>query len=411
MEEVALYSELRERIRHTTGRGEHLSLIANDLKCLFNHPRLYKGNYDVSDPAALLAESSKLKKLIETLEEIKGLGQKVLIFSDRRHMQAILAEVVEHTFKLRPVIINSIAGTGSVGSERSRANLIRQFEAVDGFNVIILSPGCAGVGLTITGANHVIHYGRWWNPAVENQATDRAYRIGQSLPVFVYYLIARDPSGAIPRTFDQILDDLLALKARIAEDFLSGAAQCELNESEVLDEIRRGPEGPSSRVASFNRRQDLEAMDPHVFEELCGMCLERQGYSTIVAPKSNDGGVDVLAWNGDEIRLVQCKHSSSSGSIPEDFIEELLGGEQTFQRELQRIAKGRTKTLSIMTNGRVPFLKRGESRRQGIIMVQGGDLLKQLKITPISYGDLSAYRTRRCTSRKEFLERVARIVY
>jgi SNF2 family DNA or RNA helicase len=410
-EEVELYSDLRQRIKDTRGRGAHLSLIANDLKYLFNHPRLYKGNYDVSNPAALLAECSKLKKLLETLEGIKKLGQKVLIFSDRRHMQAILAEVIEYALKIRPVIINSLTGTGSVGSEKSRANLIRQFEAVDGFNVIILSPQCAGVGLTITGANHVIHYGRWWNPAVENQATDRAYRIGQSLPVFVYYLIAKDPSGTIPRTFDQILDDLLASKAGIAEDFLSGASHCEINESEVFDEIMRGPAAPRSAAATFNKAQDLEALDPHIFEELCGMCLEKQGYSTIVAPKSNDGGVDVLAWNSDEIRLVQCKHSSSSGAITEDFIDDLLGGEQTFQRELQRVAKGRYKTLAVMTNGRVPFLRRGEIRRQGIKIVQGGDLLKQLQSTPISYGDLSAYRTRRCTSRKEFLERLARIVY
>jgi hypothetical protein len=410
-EEVELYSDLRQRLKDTVGRGRHLTLIANDLKYLFNHPRLYKGNSDVSNPASLLAESSKLRKLLGTLEEIKKLGQKVLIFSDRRHMQAILAEVIEYSFKIRPIIINSLTGTGSVGSERSRASLIRQFEAVEGFNVIILSPQCAGVGLTITGANHVIHYGRWWNPAVENQATDRAYRIGQNLPVFVYHLIAKDPSGAIPRTFDQILDDLLASKAGIAEDFLSGANQCEVNESEVFAEIMRGPDTPRSGSAAFNRTQDLEALDPHIFEELCGMCLEKQGYSTIVAPKSNDGGVDVLAWNGEEIRLVQCKHSSSSGPITEDFIDDLLGGEQTFQRELQRVAKGRTKTLSIMTNGRVPFIKRGEIRRQGIVIVQGGDLLKQLQNTPITYGDLSAYRTRRCTSRREFVERMARIVY
>lgn len=85
---------------------------------------------------------------------------------------------------------------------------------------MILSPFVAGVGLTITEANHVIHYGRWWNPAVESQATDRTYRIGQTKPVYVYLPILHDPTGAISTTFDQRLDALMERRYRLAEDFL-----------------------------------------------------------------------------------------------------------------------------------------------------------------------------------------------
>jgi SNF2 family DNA or RNA helicase len=187
---------------------------------------LYKGQQDFSDPDALIAESPKVQALIQILKEIRITRQKVLIFCDRRPMQTLLATVIEHVFKFRPTIINSLTGTGSLGSETSRAGLIREFEKEEGFNAIILSPMCAGVGLTITGANHVIHYGRWWNPAVENQATDRAYRIGQNLPVSVYHLIARDTTGRLPRSFDQILEELLVSKEALATDFLMGGQQC-----------------------------------------------------------------------------------------------------------------------------------------------------------------------------------------
>jgi SNF2 family DNA or RNA helicase len=84
----------------------------------------------------------------------------------------------------------------------------------------ILSPFVAGIGLTIVEANHVLHYGRWWNPAVESQATDRAYRIGQPKEVSVYLPILRDPSGRISHSFDERLDMLMDKKHRLAEDFL-----------------------------------------------------------------------------------------------------------------------------------------------------------------------------------------------
>jgi SNF2 family DNA or RNA helicase len=85
---------------------------------------------------------------------------------------------------------------------------------------VILSPFVAGVGLTIVEANHVIHYGRWWNPAVEAQATDRAYRLGQVKDVTVYLPILRDATRRISRTFDQLLDELMDRKKGLAEGAL-----------------------------------------------------------------------------------------------------------------------------------------------------------------------------------------------
>lgn len=105
------------------------------------------------------------------------------------------------------------------GEAKNRQNLIDNFQKEkDKFGILILSPLAAGVGLNIVGANHVIYYGRWWNPAKENQATDRAYRIGQEKDVYVYYLIDVYPAG---KTFDQNLHELIMKKQNLLQTFFN----------------------------------------------------------------------------------------------------------------------------------------------------------------------------------------------
>lgn len=95
--------------------------------------------------------------------------------------------------------------------------MIREFSQTPGFDVMILSPRAAGVGLNIVAANHVIHYSREWNPAVENQATDRAYRIGQTKPVYVYYPIME---GEQFETVEERLDVLLRDKRELMKSVI-----------------------------------------------------------------------------------------------------------------------------------------------------------------------------------------------
>src|SRR5439155_6389099 len=119
-------------------------------------------------------------------------------------------------------IING--ATGRRGDRRSghqtRRAIVQRFREHAGFHVIVLSPEVAGIGLTLVEANHVIHYGRWWNPAKESQATDRVYRIGQMRDVHVYYPIATDPEGAF-ETFDEKLHALNERRRQLAQDFLA----------------------------------------------------------------------------------------------------------------------------------------------------------------------------------------------
>lgn len=141
-------------------------------------------------------------------------------------------------YQIKAHVINGDTPTGKSElfkrGKMSRQQAIDDFQNVNGFNVIIMSPIAAGMGLNVTGANHVIHYSRHWNPAKENQATDRVYRIGQDKDVFVYYPMA--VSDGIT-TFDQTLDKLLERKSQLAEATLFPSARIEVNSEELFNAL------------------------------------------------------------------------------------------------------------------------------------------------------------------------------
>jgi SNF2 family DNA or RNA helicase len=140
-----------------------------------------------------------------------------------RDVQRQLKQYLEQRYALNVAMINGETST-ALGSPNSRQRLIDVFQEHQGFNVIILSPLAAGVGLNIQQANHVIHYVRHWNPAREDQATDRAYRIGQTRDVTVYTPTVRGPGWM---SFEETLDRLLAIKRQLAGDMLDGVDDVE----------------------------------------------------------------------------------------------------------------------------------------------------------------------------------------
>jgi SNF2 family DNA or RNA helicase len=158
----------------------------------------------------LISESKKLENTIDILNEIKFRKEKVVIFTKYKKMQVILKRVIYEIFGIDVKIINGDAICDRFG-------VVEDFNKKEGFNILILSPKAAGVGLNITGANHVIHYTREWNPAIENQATDRTYRLGQKLPVTVYFPIATC-EGIF--TVEEKLDDLLNSKKKLMRDII-----------------------------------------------------------------------------------------------------------------------------------------------------------------------------------------------
>lgn len=140
-------------------------------------------------------------------------------------MQYILRKTIFEELGIWTSIIN-----GDV--TQNRLDIIRDFEEKEGFNVLILSPRAAGVGLNIVGANHVIHYTREWNPAIENQATDRVYRIGQKKNVYVYYPICISNKGA---TVEMRLDELIAKKTMLAKEVIIPIESLKITQDELLE--------------------------------------------------------------------------------------------------------------------------------------------------------------------------------
>ena len=159
-------------------KGLVLKLI-NSLKQICNHPSQFLKTDD-----AKTSESGKMEVLINLIENILASDEKVLIFTQYVRMGEIIKELLEEEFSQEVMFLY-----GKV-SRKKRDRMIDEFQNGNA-KIFILSLKAGGIGLNLTAASNVIHYDLWWNPAVENQATDRAYRIGQTENVMVYRFLTR----------------------------------------------------------------------------------------------------------------------------------------------------------------------------------------------------------------------------
>jgi hypothetical protein len=176
-------------------------------KQLCNHPDHYSGGQNYAS-----GDSGKFARLIELCEKIHEEREKVLVFTQFTEIVGPLADLLERVFGARGV---ELTGALTV-SERKTA--VRRFQEEPGVRAFVLSVRAGGVGLNLTAANHVIHFDRWWNPAVENQATDRAFRIGQEKHVLVHKFITR---GTIEEKIDRLIEE----KRALADGVVGGGAE------------------------------------------------------------------------------------------------------------------------------------------------------------------------------------------
>ncbi len=223
--QAALYEqavrELEEQLKRLEGiqrRGIVLAYLMR-LKQICNHPAqwLADGSYEPAD-------SGKFARLNEICEELAERQEKALVFTQFREITAPLAGYLEKIFG-RPGLV--LHGQTAVGKRRE---LVDAFQRDDGPPFFVLSIKAGGTGLNLTAASHVIHFDRWWNPAVENQATDRAFRIGQKKNVLVHKFVCRG-------TVEEKIDALIAEKSGMASDLLDGGGEkmlTEMNDKELL---------------------------------------------------------------------------------------------------------------------------------------------------------------------------------
>jgi len=189
--------------------------ILQRLRSISLHPFDPQG---ASSPKAYVQQSARLIGLMRILEGIRAKGEKALIFVEHLAMQEFVARYVAEHFGLAGALPRIHGGVP--GSQRQ--SIVDRFQNKQpGFDALVLSPKAGGVGLNITAANHVIHLSRWWNPAVEDQATDRAYRIGQTKDVVVHIPQSIHPDLAIQdSSFDLRLDALLGRKRQLSQTLL-----------------------------------------------------------------------------------------------------------------------------------------------------------------------------------------------
>jgi non-specific serine/threonine protein kinase len=200
VEELAQKLETAEGIQR---RGLVLSYLLR-LKQICNHPAQWLGSGEYNP-----AQSGKFQRLREITEELAARQQKVLVFTQFREITAPLVEYLQGIFR-RPGLV--LHGGTAVGQRRS---LIDAFQSDDGPPFFVLSLKAGGTGLNLTAASHVIHFDRWWNPAVENQATDRAFRIGQHQNVMVHKFVCR---GTVEDRIDALIEEKKGLAEQLLED-------------------------------------------------------------------------------------------------------------------------------------------------------------------------------------------------
>ncbi len=225
-QQAALYGqsvkEMKRIIEEVEGikrRGLVLAFLMR-FKQICNHPSQWLGDH-VWDPR----HSGKLARLRELCEAIASRQDKVLVFTQFRAMTEPLASFLAEVFGRPGLVLHG--GT----AVKKRQGMVERFQKEEDVPFMVLSIKAGGTGLNLTAASHVIHFDRWWNPAVENQATDRAFRIGQHKNVLVHKFVCKG-------TVEERIDELIAGKQRLSDEVLSGGAETtltEMSDDELLE--------------------------------------------------------------------------------------------------------------------------------------------------------------------------------
>jgi superfamily II DNA or RNA helicase len=224
--QAALYEQavanLKEQLAAAEGmarRGLVLAMLMR-LKQICNHPSHWLG-----DNSWAAADSGKWARLSEIAEVVAARQEKMLLFTQFREITGPLASYLEQLFGRRGLVLHG--GT----PVKARRDLVTRFQEDESAPFFVLSLKAGGTGLNLTAASHVVHFDRWWNPAVEDQATDRAFRIGQLRNVLVHKFVCRG-------TVEDRIDQLIASKRHLAKDLLEGGAELLLTEMKD-DELLR----------------------------------------------------------------------------------------------------------------------------------------------------------------------------
>ena len=218
-----LLDDLKDVLDHSEGIQRRGLILSSLMKCkqLCNHPDQFLGTEGFEEQ-----HSGKFQRLRELCETVLEKREKMLVFTQFREITAALHDFLAGIFGRAGLVLH-----GSVPVKQRQA-LIDAFQKRDTYiPFLVLSLKAGGVGLNLTEANHVVHFDRWWNPAVENQATDRAFRIGQQKNVVVHKFITQG-------TIEEKIDAMLEEKTRMSEEVIASGGEgwiTELDNDQLMD--------------------------------------------------------------------------------------------------------------------------------------------------------------------------------
>ena len=223
-ESAQAYEGIRTAAASQMGRGAGLGVLQT-LRMFCTHPWLTGHFTNVADPANC---SVKIRRLFEIMEEVVASNGKALIFTSFSESVDLIHEELATRFG---IFCSTIDGRVAIPMRQKRVD---EFSAYDGPGALVMNPKAAGVGLNITAANHVIHYNLEWNPAVEDQASARAHRRGQTKVVTVHRLF-------YAHTVEEVMDDRMQTKRQIADAAIVGTSGWDQEMSDLLRALRVSP--------------------------------------------------------------------------------------------------------------------------------------------------------------------------
>jgi SNF2 family DNA or RNA helicase len=363
------------------GEDTHVLTTLMRLRDSSLHPRLAdSGRLDAPtskrELTSLFEESAKLEKTVGVLEDIQSRKEKCIIFAVNKRLQRFLSVALGSYFGLGPLhVINGDAkAVVKKKGALSRKSMIADFESKDGFNIIIMSPVAAGVGLTVVGANNVIHLERHWNPAKEAQATDRVFRIGQTKDVNIYVPILHHPSF---ESFDVNLHRLLSQKSMLKDAVATPG------------EVMPNPTGAVKQSLSMDSIisfDDLPRLSWKQFEAFCLEVLGREhnADSAWLTKDGADFGADGVLAFPNEAYLIQAKHKQG-GYKGHNAVQEVSNAKSLYEKSL-----GRTVTKQIFATNATQLAKstRNIAEQLDVIIVDGHDLGSMSLKHKITFGQI-----------------------
>jgi HJR/Mrr/RecB family endonuclease len=350
----AVFAEARTTISQPGVTRIHIFALINELKQLCN-----------IEPDS--GDSCKADYLGNELAEIIDGGYKALVFS--QFPNKTLVEMKQRLSEFEPEIFH-----GGLSSMQ-REQLFTDFQDADIPKVLLASIKAAGVGLNLTRANHVFHFDHWWNPAVANQATARAWRLGQTLPVFVHDIYTNDTVeeriykilSEKQALFDEVIDDLSEKHTMVSFSDEDLYKIFDLEKPTTTERAKTSIEMPAEITV-----EKISRLSPNQFEQVVASYYEKLRFKVEVTGGAHDQGVDIIARRisdiGEEYLIVQCKHYPTT-TIGPSYIREVIGTRQSQPNATRAV---------LVTSGTFSEEAIRLADKNNIILIDGKDLVTLL---------------------------------